>query len=205
MKPIFLLILAAFSINTARAEYFTVREIETQCRKSGRKTLKGLGVGAVIGCGVGMLLSRRHEGRACAQGAKVGGATGALIGFASSCEDQVRYVTYWDNGLDAYPVDVEYVSWGRGVRGRVVFEGYHREYGYVCREYETYIETPDGEEYRRSVACKERGHWRHGYSRKVVSVTKVKRVQEDELEDEEYQGDDEGPVDDEEEDVESAH
>jgi hypothetical protein len=156
-------------VTPAEARYYTVREVDTQCRKSGKKARQGAGWGAAIGCGLGMLLNRGNDAENCVQGAVTGAVTGAMVGIAGSCEDHVRYVTYWDRGLNDRRRSDRYEQWGDGCRGRVVREGYrHGRRDIVCREYETYNRVSDGrssrEEYHREVACREQGRWTHGYS-----------------------------------------
>jgi len=172
------LLALTFTSLPADAAYYTVREVETKCSNQARNAAEGAGAGAAIGCGLGVGLGLifnqgRDIGRACAGGAIVGGTTGAVIGLAASCQDEVRYMTYWDRSLDRRHVSHDYESWGDGCRGRIVREGRDRRHGYMCREFETYISTPQGSKYHHEISCREGDHWRHGYESSEIEYASL--------------------------------
>jgi hypothetical protein len=165
-------VLAMTATVTAFADTYTIKEVRTRCRNQGTNTGVGAVIGGAVGCGLGLALG--GNGRSCAVGAGVGAVTGGIIGFASSCEDEVRYVEIWDDALEHRRESRNFERWGDDVSGRIVTTGYHRENGRVCKIYETQTYSGSKVKTRTSVACKERGSWRHGYSRNVVTVREVR-------------------------------
>ena len=119
------------------AKTFTVKEVRTRCRNQTENTIGGALVGGAVGCAVGFIIG--DDGRTCVKGAAIGAAAGGIIGFASSCKDEVRYITYFDRALDSRRVSRHYERWDGEVSGRIIAEGKHKTRGYVCKKYETQI------------------------------------------------------------------
>lgn len=142
----------------AEARTFTVKEVRTECRNEGENTVAGALIGGAIGCAAGFIIG--DNGRSCVKGAAIGGVAGGILGFASSCKDRVRYITYFDRALDSRRVSRQYERWDGDVSGRIIAEGRHRTLGYECKKYETQI----GHSYYSTVACRDHGVWRHNYN-----------------------------------------
>lgn len=155
---------------TVEAKTFTVKEVRTRCENEAGNALGGALVGGAIGCGVGFLIG--DNGRSCAAGAAIGGVTGGLIGLASSCKDEVRYITYFDRALDSRRVSRQYERWDGEVSGRILAHGRHKKRGYVCKKYETQI----GHSNYSTVACKVKGVWHHNVpNHEFVEVKQERR------------------------------
>jgi hypothetical protein len=148
--------------SVAEARYYSREEVRT-CRSDGQD----VGVGALVGCGVGMglsaILGNKKAGDLAAS-CVGGGVAGGLIGALGSmkCRDRVVYIDNVDRYLDDGRFERPY-SW-QGGYSVIVEKTIYRNDGSVCHVYKS--STPRGT--YKEVACQSGRGWRHGYEESIV-------------------------------------
>lgn len=157
-----LLLFATFAVAatpTNASAYYDRRQV-TQCSDNAAGNAI---FGALLGGVAGALIGGRDAG----VGAAIGASAGGILGLGLSCREQTVYIDNVDRYLDDDRYE-EPCNWDGG--SVIVTRSMLRYDGAVCREYQSTLYTPRGPVTKIEVACREGGHWRHGFNPQGLRV-----------------------------------